>query len=62
MKGSEQYQDDYTGENFVRKRAVSQIDWKQWGTKRDLYRFYVNTVLRYQTALDPFNNFIRFII
>ena len=35
-KGSEQYQDDYTGENFVRKRAVSQIDRKQWGTKRDL--------------------------
>ena len=50
-KGSEQCQDDCTGENFVRKSAVSQIDRKQWGTKRDLYRFYVNTVLRDQTAL-----------
>ena len=45
-KGSEQCQDDCTGENFVRKRAVSQIDQKQWGTKRDLDRFYVNTVLQ----------------
>ena len=52
LKGSEQCQDDCTGENFVRKRAVSQIDWKQWGTKRDLDRFYVNSVLQDQTALD----------
>ena len=51
-KGSEQCQDDCTGENFVRKRAVSQIDRKQWGTKRDLDRFYVNLVLRVQTALE----------
>ena len=51
LKGSEQCQDDCTGENFVRKRAVSQIDWKQWGTKRDLDRFYVNSVLQDQTAL-----------
>ena len=51
-KGSEQCQDDCTGENFVRKRAVSQIDRKLWGTKRDLDRFYVNTVLRDQTALE----------
>ena len=48
---SEQYQDDCTGENFVRKRAVSQIDRKQWGTKLNLDRFYVNLVLRDQTAL-----------
>ena len=40
LKGSEQCQDDCTGENFVRKRAVSQIDRKQWGTKLDLDRFY----------------------
>ena len=53
LKGSEQCQDDCTGENFVRKRAVSQIDRKHWGTKRDLYRFYVNSVLRDQTALVP---------
>ena len=52
LKGSEQCQDDCTGENFVRKRAVSQIDRKQWGTKRDLDRFYVNSVLRDQTALE----------
>ena len=51
LKGLEQCQDDYTGEKFVRKRAVSQIDRKQWGTKRDLYRFYVNSVLQAQTAL-----------
>ena len=51
-KGSEQCQDDCIGDNFVRKRAVSQIDRKLWGTKRDLDRFYVNTVLRDQTALD----------
>ena len=51
LKGSEQCQDDCTDENFIRKRAVSQIDRKQWGTKRDLYRFYVNLVLRKQTAL-----------
>ena len=51
LKGSEQCQDDCTGENFVRKRAVSQIDRKQWGTKRDLDRFYVNSVLQDQTAL-----------
>ena len=50
-KVSEQRQDDCTGENFVRNRAVSQIDRKQWGTKRDLDRFYVNTVLQDQTAL-----------
>ena len=50
-KGSEQCQDDCSGENFARKRAVSQIDRKQWGTKRDLDRFYVNSVLRDQTAL-----------
>ena len=29
-KGSEQCQDDCTGENFVRKTAVSQIEQKQW--------------------------------
>ena len=51
-KGSEQCQDDCTGEKFVHKRAVSQIDRKQWGTKRDLDRFYVNSVLQAQTALD----------
>ena len=50
-KGSEHFQDDCTGENFVRKRDVSQIDRKQWGTKRDLDRFYVNTVLQDHTAL-----------
>ena len=52
LKGSEQCQDDCTGENFVRKRAVSQIDQKQWGPKRDLDRFYVNSVLQDQTALE----------
>ena len=52
LKGSEQCQDDYTGENFVRTRAVSQIDRKQWGTKRDLDSFYVNLVLQDQTALE----------
>ena len=52
LKGSEQCQDDCTDENFVRKRAVSQIDRKQWGPKRDLYSFYVNTVLQDQTALE----------
>ena len=52
LKVSEQCQDDCTGEKFVRKRAVSQIDQKQWGTKRDLDRFYVNSVLQAQTALD----------
>ena len=51
-KGSEQCQDDCTGEKFVRKRAVSQIDRKRWGTKHDLYRFYVNSVLQAQTALE----------
>ena len=51
LKGLEQCQDDCTSENFVRKRAVSQIDRKQWGTKRDLDRFYVNLVLQAQTAL-----------
>ena len=51
LKGSEQCQDDCTGENFVRKRAVSQIDRKQWGTKRDLPNFYINTDLQDQTAL-----------
>ena len=51
LKGSEKYQDDCTSDNFVRKRAVSQIDRKQWGTKRDLDRFYVNLVLQDQTAL-----------
>ena len=55
-KGSEQCQDDCTGENFVRKRAVLQIDRKQWGTKHDLGRFYVNTVLQDQTALDLLKN------
>ena len=50
-KGSEQCQDDCTDENSVRKRAVSQIDRKQWGKKRDLDRFYVNSVLWDQTAL-----------
>ena len=53
LKVSEQCQDDCTGEKFVRKRAVSQIDRKQWGTKRDLDRFYVNSVLQDQTALVP---------
>ena len=51
LEGSEQCQDDCTGEKFVRKRAISQIDRKQWGTKRDLDRFYVNSVLQDQTAL-----------
>ena len=51
-KGSEQCQDDCTGENCVRKRAVSQIDRQQWGTKRDLDRFYVNSVLQDQAALE----------
>ena len=51
LKGSEQCQDDCTGEKFVRKGAVSQIDRKQWGTKRDSDRFYVNLVLQAQTAL-----------
>ena len=50
-KGSEQCQDDCTGEKFVRKGVISQIDRKQWGTKRDLDRFYVNSVLRDQIAL-----------
>ena len=50
-KGPEQCHDDCTRDNFVRKRAVSQIDREQWGTKRDLDRFYVNTVLQDQTAL-----------
>ena len=50
-KGSEQCQDDCTSEKFVRKGSVSQIDRKQWGTKRDLDRFYVNLVLQAQTAL-----------
>ena len=52
LKGSEQCQDDCTGANFVRKRAVSQIDRQQWGTKRDLDRFYVNKVLQDKTALE----------
>ena len=52
LKGSEQCKDDCNGEKFVRKRAVSQIDRKQWGTKHDLDRFYVNLVLQAQTALD----------
>ena len=52
LKGSEQCQDDCTGEKFVRKRAVSEIDRKQWNTKRDLDRFYVNSVLQDQTALE----------
>ena len=52
LKGSEQFQDDCTSENFVRKRAVSQIDRYQWGTKRNLDRFYVNSVLQDQTALE----------
>ena len=51
QKVSEQCQDDCTGENFVRKRAVSQIYQKQWGTKWDSDRFYVNSVLRDQTIL-----------
>ena len=51
-KGSEQFQDDCTGLNFVRKRADLQVDRKQWGTKRDLDRYYIITVLRDQTALD----------
>ena len=55
LKGSEQFQDDCTGENFVRKRAVSKINRKQWGTKRDLDRFYVNSVLQYQTELDQYD-------
>ena len=52
LKGSEQCQDDCTGEKFVRKSAVSQIDRKQWDTKRDLDHFYVNSVLQAQTALE----------
>ena len=51
LKVSKQCQDDWTGEKFVRNRAVSQIDRKQWGKKRDLDRFYVNLVLKDQTAL-----------
>ena len=54
-KVSEQCRDDCTGEKFVRMRDVSQIDRKQWGTKRDLDRFYVNTVLQDQTALVESN-------
>ena len=50
-KVSEQFQGGCISENFVRKRAFSQIDRKQWGTKRDSDRFYVNTVLQDQTAL-----------
>ena len=57
-KGSERWKDDYTGENVLRKRAVSQIDQKQWGTKRDLDRFYVNTVLQDQTALGMKNKLL----
>ena len=56
-EGSEQCQDDCTGENFLCKRAVSQIDRKQWGTKRDLDRFYVNMVRRDQTALGCHNHY-----
>ena len=52
QKGPEQCQDDCTGEKFVRNRAVSQIDRKQWGAKRNLDRFYVNTVLQDHTALE----------
>ena len=52
LKVSQQCQDDCTGEKFVRKRAVSQIDQKQRGTKCDLDRFYVNSILQAQTALD----------
>ena len=52
QKVSEQYQDDCTGEKFVRKRAVSQINRKQWGTKRNLDQFCVNFVLQDQTALE----------
>ena len=51
LKGLEQCQDYCTGEKFVRKRAVSQIEQKQWRTKSDLDRFYVNLVLQDQTAL-----------
>ena len=51
LKGSEQCQDDCTGEKFVSKRAVPKIDRKQWGTKRDLDPFYVNSVLQNQTVL-----------
>ena len=58
LKGSEQCQDDCTGEKFVHKRAVSQIDRKQWGTKRDLDRFYVNSVLQDQTALEGINHIL----
>ena len=50
-KGSEQCQDDCTGENFVQETAVSQIDRKQCGQKRNLPNFYVNMVLQDQTAL-----------
>ena len=57
-KGSEQCQDDCTGENFVRKTAVSQIDQKQWAYKRDLPHFYVNMVLQDQTALALINALI----
>ena len=53
-KGSEKCQDDCTGDNFVRKRSISQIDRKQWGTKRDLDRFCVNTVLQDQTELATY--------
>ena len=52
LKGSEQRQDDCTAEKFVRKRTVSQIDRKQWVTKRDLERFYVNSILQDQTGLE----------
>ena len=50
-KGSEQCQDYCTSDNFVRKTAVSQIDRKKWGQKRDLPHFYVNTVLQDQTEI-----------
>ena len=53
LKGSEKCQDDCISENFVHRRAVLQIDQKQWDIKRGLDRFYVNTVLQDQTALDP---------
>ena len=53
LKGSNQCQDDCTGENFVRKRAVSQIDRKQWGTKRDLLHFYMHICHLQQSYFPP---------
>ena len=41
-RGSEQCQEDYTGENFVHKIAVLQIDLEWWSKKGDFDHFYVD--------------------